>query len=575
MRASRAVVLAAAIVSMAGCASDARRYDAIIRHGTVYDGSGGAPIQADVAIAGDTIAAIGELSRAQAPVVVDATGMAVSPGFINMLSWSNESLIADGRSQSELREGVTLEVMGEGDSMGPLTDSMKVVARSQQTDIRYPIAWTTLAQYLEWLEKRGISTNVASFVGATTVREHEVGWDDRAPTPAELARMRALVDTAMAEGALGVGSALIYSPATYAKTDELVALAQEAGKYGGMYISHIRSEGDQVLPALDELITIAREARVPAEVYHLKAAGRDNWSKEDAILARIDSARKAGLHITADMYTYRAGAAGLDASMPPWVQAGGMEAWRARLRDPATRARVLAEMRQKHPRGWESLYQLSASPDDVLVVAFKQDSLKYLTGKSVTQVAQLWRESPEDAVIDMVLKDDSRVGTVFFLASEENLARQVARPWVSFCSDEASQAPEGVFLKSMPHPRAYGSFVRVLGKYARDEKALTLAQAVRQLAGLPAENLKLHRRGLLKPGFFADVVVFDPRTIQDHATYEQPRQYSTGVRDVFVNGVAVLRGGEHTGAKPGRFVRGPGWKGWTTEKGSVGDSGGR
>ncbi|HTO95406.1 MAG TPA: D-aminoacylase [Myxococcales bacterium] len=568
MRALRSGILAAGVLALAGCAAAEPQYDVVIRNGTIYDGTGGEPVRADLAIVGDSIVAVGKLGDARAHQEVDAQGMAVAPGFINMLSWSNESLIADPRSQSELREGVTLEVMGEGESMGPLSDSMKVIARAQQGDIKYPIEWTSLGQYFEWLEKRGISTNVASFVGAATVREHEVGWDDRAPTAAELARMRQLVDQAMEEGAMGVGSALIYSPANYAKTDELIALVQEAGRYGGMYISHMRSEGDQENAAIDELLRIAREAHVPAEIYHLKVAGKDNWPKEDAVLAKIDSARKAGLQITADMYTYGAGAAGLDATMPPWAQSGGLEAWRQRLRVPAVRARVIAEMKQKHPGGWESLYQLSGGPDGLIEVAFKQDSLKYLTGKTVAQIAQLWKESPEDAMIDLVLKDDSRVGTVFFIASEENLRKQVVKPWVSFCSDEASAAPEGVFLKSMPHPRAYGSFVRVLGKYTRDEKVLTLAQAVRKLAGLPAATLKLHRRGLLRPGYFADVVVFDPRTIQDHATYESPRQYSTGVRDVFVNGVAVIRDGVHTGAKPGRFVRGPGWTGWTKTPGA-------
>jgi len=555
-------LLAGAVFALASCRSSAPAYDVIVRNGTIYDGSGGAPVRADVAIAGDTIAAVGRLGSGRAKVVVDAAGMAVMPGFINMLSWANQSLIADPRSQSDLRQGVTLEVMGEGDSMGPWSDTMKAVFRAQQTDIRYPIEWTTLAQYLEWLQRRGISTNVASFVGATTVREHELGWANRAPTAVELERMRALVAQAMREGALGVASALIYAPGTYASTDEMVALSQEAGKYGGMYISHMRSEGDRLLEAVDEVIAISRRAGVPAEIYHLKAAGAANWPKMEQVIARVDSARRAGLHVSADMYTYTAGATGLSAGMPTWVQEGGLEAWRARLRDPATRTRVLGEMRQAHPVGWESLYQLAGSPERVLLVAFKQDSLKKLTGKTLAQVATLWHESPEDAAIDLVLRDDNDVSAVYFLMSEDNVGKQVALPWVSFGSDEASLAPEGIFLKSNPHPRAYGNFARVLGHYVRDQKVITLQDAVRKLAALPAQNLKLRGRGLLRPGYFADVVVLDPRTVQDHATYGRPHQYATGVRDVFVNGVAVLRNGQHTGATPGRVLRGPGWTGW-------------
>ena len=539
-------------------------YDVILRNGTVYDGNGRAPVRGDLAIQGDSIVAIGDLGAATARSTIDVSGLAVAPGIINMLSWATEDLIVDGRSQSDIRQGVTLEVFGEGWSMGPLSDSMKAVEKSLQGDIKYDITWTTLGEYLEHLERKGVATNVASFVGATTVRIHELGEEDRAPTAEELARMRALVRQAMEEGALGVGSSIIYAPGFYAKTDELIALSEEAGKYGGMYISHMRSEGNNLLPAIEELITIAREANVPAEIYHLKAAGAQNWPKMDSAIARVNAARAEGLRITADMYTYTAGATGLDAAMPPWVQEGGLEQWRKRLQDPEIRARVLNEMRTPTSQ-WESLYLLSGSPERVLLVAFKQDSLKHLTGKTLAEVAKARGKSPEDVAIDLVIQDNSRVGTVYFLMSEENVQKQIALPWLSFGSDAGSMAPEGVFLKSNPHPRAYGNFARVLGKYVRDEKVITLEEAVRKLSALPAANLKLKRRGELKPGYFADVIVFDPLEIRDHATFDKPHQYATGMKHVFVNGTQVLRDGEHTGALPGRVVRGPGWTGWKAQ----------
>ena len=545
-------------VLLAACAPT---YDVVIRHGTVYDGTGGVPAQADVAIRGDSIVAVGGAVRGRGRTEIDAAGLAVAPGFINMLSWATESLIEDGRGLSDLLQGVTLEVFGEGSSMGPLNDSMKVLAVREQSDVRYPVTWTTLGEYLEHLERRGVSPNVASFIGATTVRVHEIGFDDRPPSPAELERMRALVRQAMAEGALGVGSSLIYAPAFYAGTDELVALAEEAGRYGGMYISHMRSEGNRLLEAVDELITIARRAHVPAEIYHLKAAGRANWGKLDSVIARVERARAEGLRITADMYTYTAGATGLDAAMPPWVQEGGLEAWRRRLQEPAIRARVAREMRTP-TNAWESLYLAAGSPDNVLLVAFKQDSLKPLTGKTLAEVARLRGRSPEETAMDLVVQDDSRVGTVYFLMSEENVRRQVGLPWLSFGSDAEAPAPEGVFLRSNPHPRAYGNFTRLLGRYVREQQAATLQDAIRRLTSFPAENLKLRRRGYLRPGYYADVVVFDPDSIADHATFDRPHQLATGVVHVFVNGVQVLRGGEHTGAKPGRVVRGPGWALW-------------
>jgi len=537
----------------------AANYDLLIRDGTIYDGSGRAPVVGDVAINGDSIVAVGKPTDARGKTEIDASGLAVAPGFINMLSWANESLIQDGRSQSGIRQGVTLEVMGEGESMGPLNDTMKKEMHESQGDIKFDVKWTTLGDYLDYLVQRGISCNIASFVGATTVRIHEVGYADRPPTSAELARMKKLVRQAMEEGALGVGSSLIYAPAFYAKTDELVALAKVASEYGGMYISHIRSEGTRLLEAADELITISREAKIPAEFYHLKAAGQSNWNKLDALIQKIEAARAAGLRITADMYTYTAGQTGLDAAMPPWVQEGGYKAWAERLKDPAIRERVKREMDTPTDQ-WENFFIASGSPDKILLIGFKNDKLKPLTGKTLAEVAKVRGTSPEETAMDLVIEDGSRVSTVYFLMSEDNVRKQLRLPWVSFGSDAASLAPEGVFLKSNPHPRAYGNFARFLGRYVRAEKMVPLEEAIRRLSSLPAGNLRLDRRGLLKPGHFADIVVFDPAGIEDHATYKRPHQYSTGVVHVFVNGVQVLRNGEHTGAKPGRVVRGPGWK---------------
>ncbi|MBI4546197.1 MAG: D-aminoacylase [Gemmatimonadetes bacterium] len=555
------VLISLLLFSACSLAPNPPEYDLVLRHGTIYDGSGGPPVVGDVAIHGDSIVAVGELGPTRPRRELDVAGLAVAPGFINMLSWATESLLADGRSQSDIRQGVTLEVMGEGESMGPWNAEMKRLNQELQGDIKYDIEWTTLGEYLEHLERHGVSSNVASFVGATTVRIHEVGYQDRPPTPEELERMRALVRQAMEEGALGVGSSLIYAPAFYAGTEELVALAEESGRYGGMYISHMRSEGNRLLEAVDELLSIARRANVPAEIYHLKAAGESNWKKMDEVIRKVEASRADGLKITADMYNYTAGATGLDAAMPPWVQEGGLREWIRRLQDPAIRARVRREMTTPTD-AWESLYLMSGSPERILLVGFKQDSLKYLTGRSLAQVARLRRKSPEETAMDLVVQDDSRVGTIYFLMSEENVKKQIALPWVSFCSDAESLAPQGVFLKSNPHPRAYGSFARLLGKYVREEKVIPLAEAVRRLTSLPATNLELRRRGRLAPGYYADIVVFDPETIADRATFEQPHQYATGVVHVLVNGVQVLRAGEHTGAKPGRVVRGPGWKGW-------------
>jgi N-acyl-D-aspartate/D-glutamate deacylase len=531
-------------------------YDVVIRGGMVYDGSGGAPARADVAIDGDRISGVG-IVGGRGRVEIDAGGLAVAPGFINMLSWATTSLIADGRSQSDIRQGVTLEVFGEGWSLGPVNEAMRREQTEQQGDITYDITWTTLAEALATLAGRGVSPNIASFVGAASVRIHELAHEDRPPTPAELDRMRALVDAAMREGALGIGSALIYAPATYADTDELVALAEIAARHRGTYISHMRSEGDRLLEAVDEVVEIARRAKLPAEIYHLKQAGRANWSKLDAVIDRVERARSSGLAITADMYPYEAGATGLSACFPPWAHEGGLAATLARLRDAGQRARIREAM-ARPGTDWENLYAAAGSPEGILLVSFKNERLKPLTGRTLGQVAAARRADPRDVAMDLVLEDESRVGMVIFMASEENLRREVAQPWMSFGSDAGSIAPEGVFLLSQPHPRAYGTFARVLGRFVRDERAAPLEDVIHRMTGFPAANLRLDRRGLLRPGFYADVVVFDPATVQDHATYTEPHRYATGVAEVLVNGVRVLRDGEHTGAVPGRVVFGPG-----------------
>ena len=536
-------------------------YDILIRGGTIYDGSGGAPHVGDVALKGDTIVYVGPRAPGKAARTINATGKAVSPGFINMLSWATESLIADGRGLSDVDQGVTLEVFGEGDSMGPLTPRMRQLALKRQGDIKYPIKWVTLAQYLDWLTRRGISPNVASFIGATTVRVHELGEKDAQPTANQLDRMRALVRQGMKDGALGVGSSLIYAPATYAKTQELTALAAEAAKCGGMYISHMRSEGNKLLEATDELISISRDSGAPAEIYHFKQAGQANWSKIEPMIAKINAARASGQRISADMYTYTAGATGLDAAMPTWVQSGGLEAWIARMKNPGVRARVIEEMRTPSDQ-WENLLLLAGGAQNVLLVSFKNPKLKPLTGKTLAEVARMRGKSPEETAIELVSEDNSRVGAIYFIMSDDNVKQEVGLPWMSFGSDEGAPAPEGVFLKSRSHPRAYGNVARLLGHYARDEHAASLRDVIRRLTSLPATNLSLKRRGFLKAGYYGDVVVFDPATIQDHATYAKPDQLATGVEDVFVNGTQVLKGGKHTGAKPGRVVRGPGWTGW-------------
>jgi N-acyl-D-amino-acid deacylase len=550
--------LALGLVFLAGCAKPPEpKYDVVIRHGTIYDGTGAAGRVGDVAILGDRIAAVGDLGAERGRSEVDATGLAVAPGFINMLSHSETSLIEDGRAQGTIRQGVTLEVFGES-SMGPITDEMKRDQMARQGDIKFPITWNTLGGYLDALQARGISTNVASFVSAATIRANEIGLNNRPPTAEELERMRGDVRRAMDEGAMGLTTALIYIPGVFAKTDELVELAKVASQSGGMYISHMRSEGNRLLEAIDETLTIARDAHIRAEIYHLKASGESNWNKLDAAIAKIEAAQKEGLAITADMYTYTAGSTGLDAAMPPWVQEGGYNAWATRLKDPFIRARVRREMTTPGD-AWENL-MLAAGGRGTLLVGFKNEALRIYAGKTLAEVAKLRGTSIQDTAMDLVVEDGSRVQVVYFLMSEENVRKQIALPWVSFGSDASSMAPEGAFIKTSTHPRAYGNFARLLGKYVRDEHVIPLEEAIRKLTSLPASTLRIAERGRLEKGCFADVVVFDPKTIADRSTYDKPHQYAVGVRDVWVNGGQVLKGGEHTGEKPGRVVRGPGWK---------------
>ncbi|MCP4592076.1 MAG: D-aminoacylase [bacterium] len=553
-----ALVVAVGLVLAGGC-TPVTKYDLLIRNGTIYDGSGSRPYTGDVAVQGDTIVAVGSLDRAHALEEIDARGLAVAPGFINMLSWANETLIEDGCSQSDIRQGVTLEVLGEGESMGPLNAKMQQDLVDAQRDIKYAVEWETLGEYLEYLEARGVSPNVASFVGNATVRTFVIGYEDRQATAPELERMQTLVRQAMEEGALGLSSALIYTPSCFADTEELIALAKVVADCGGIYISHMRNEGDGVLEALEELITIARQAGLPAEIYHLKSSGRANWAKLPEVFARIEQARSKGLRITADMYTYHASSTGLYGIMPPWVQEGGHKAWVERLKDPQIRARVKEEMNTPTTE-WDNGYLSAGSPENILLVGFKSAALKPLTGKTLAEVAAMRGTSPEETAMDLVIEDNSGVSSVFFSMSEDNIRKKIQQPWMSICSDGGSYATEGVFLKQNPHPRGYGAFARLLGKYVRDEGLIPLAEAIRRITSLPAGNLGLERRGRLAEGHFADVVVFDPATIRDHATFTEPHQYATGVVHVLVNGVPVLRDGEHTGALPGRVIRGPGWR---------------
>lgn len=540
-------------------AEQAYDFDLLISGGTVYDGSGKSPVRADVGVRGDRIASVGNLAGKRARTTIDASGLAVSPGFINMLSWSTESLLVDGRSIGELKQGVTTQIMGEGWSMGPVNERIRTFMLSQQSDVKYDISWTTLREYLELLERKGVTQNVASFVGATTIRQHVIGFENRPPTAAELETMKDLVRREMEAGALGIGSSLVYPPAFYAKTEELVELCKVAARYKGTYISHMRSEGTKLVEGVEELIRISREAKIPAEIYHLKAAGAENWPKMDAVIRIIEQARRDGLRVRADMYTYTAGATSLDASLPPWASEGGPEALRKRLADPEIRARIAAEVRSPG-RDWENFYAMAGSPDRIVLVGFATEKLKPLTGKSLAEIATMRGRDPVDTLIDLLLEDRSGIGTVYFLMSEENVRRQIQLPWVSFGSDAASMATEGDFLKSSTHPRAYGNFARLLGRYVRDEKLIPLEEAIRRLTSLPATNLGLEDRGMLERGMFADLVVFDPATIADTATFSNPHQYAVGVKHVFVNGRQVLRDGEVTSARPGRALKGRGAK---------------
>jgi N-acyl-D-amino-acid deacylase len=531
-------------------------FDVLITGGLVYDGTGSDPVITDIGIRGDRIVAIGKLASSPTRMIVDARNLAVAPGFINMLSHSEESLIIDGRSQGEIREGVTTQIFGE-ESMGPLTEQMRQSKLLKQGDLKYDIPWTTLSEYLMYLEKKGISQNIASFIGAATIREYVIGLENKKATPDQLKQMCGLVRTEMAGGALGISTALIYAPGVYASTDELIELCKTATQYQGKYISHIRSEGNRLIEAVEELIHISREAKIPAEIYHLKSAGQSNWYKMDSVISLVELARREGLKITADMYTYPAGMTGLDVTMPPWVLDGGYDSLFKRLQDPITRLKISKEMTAP-TSDWENYYLAAGSPDHILLVQFKSESLKQYTGKTLAEVAKIRGKNPVETIMDLMLEDRYRVMAVYFMMSEENIKKQLRLPWVSLGSDMWSIAPEGVFMKSSVHPRAYGTFARLLGKYVRDEHVISLEEAIHRLSGLPATNLGLDKRGFIKEGMFADVVVFDPTTIADRATFEKPHQYAVGMKYVIVNGVEVLKDGEHTGAKPGRALWGPG-----------------
>jgi N-acyl-D-amino-acid deacylase len=536
----------ASILLFTSACSTTPEHDVIIRGGSLYDGSGAAPVVTDLAIYGDRITQIGNLDKHSGRSEIDAKGLAVAPGFINMLSWANESLIQDGRSLSDIHQGVTLEVMGEGTSMGPLNASMRKERIDRQSDITYDVSWTSLAEYLQHMEDRGISTNIASFVGASSVRIHELGYDDRDPSEEELESMKMLVRQAMEEGAMGLGSSLPYIPAPFSTTEELIALTKVVAEYDGLYISHIRNEGDEIFPAVEELITIVRESGARGEIYHLKASHKRNYDKLDGVIDMIEAARAEGLPVTADIYTYNASSTGLNYDLPAWVKEGGHEKFVERLQDPAMRERVIAETEM-------------IPPEDLLLVSFRNKDLRHLTGKTLAEVAEMRGTSPVETAMDLIVEDDSRIGTVRFTMSEDNIRKKIALPWVSICSDSGSVAPEPPFTNSQPHPRAYGSFARLLGKYVREEQVITLEDAIYRMTGLPATNLKLDHRGKLAAGNYADIVIFDPETVIDQATFEDPHQLATGVLHVFVNGGQVLRDGKHTGATPGRFVKGPGW----------------
>lgn len=533
-------------------------YDLVVKGGTVYDGDGGSPFLGDIAISGDEIVKIGKLDGEEAGLVLDAKAMAVAPGFINMLSHSYFSVLQDNRSLGELKQGVTTQLMGEGWSMGPLTAEMIQELLKFKGRLQIDVTWTRLSEYMAHIEKLGVSQNFASLIGATTIRINVLGRENRPATPAEIDRMKALVEEEMADGALGIGSALIYAPGTYAPTEELVALCKAASPFGGMYFSHLRSEGDRFLEAVDELFTISREAQVPAEIWHLKAAGRANHHKMEEVIEKVEKARSEGEPITADLYPYNAGATWLAAAIPPWFHEGGFPVLVERLKDPAVRNEVREALEGRSTGEWENLY--NNGPEGILILSVVKDEMKMYQGRRLAQIAEEEGKDPIDCLMDLVIQAEARIGAAYFMINEDNITRQIGLPWVSFGSDAASIAPEGVFLESSTHPRAYGTFARVLGKYVRDEKALSMPEAIRKLTSFPAETLGLDRRGRLKEGYFADVVVFDPETISDRATFEDPHQFAVGVRDVVVNGSMTLQEGEFAGNFSGRSLYGPGRK---------------
>ncbi len=551
--------LGVALAAGGAAAADAPVHDVVIRNALIYDGSGGKPYSGDIAIDGDRLAYVGAHRALEGHQEIDAHGQAAAPGFIDMMGHSEESLLIDGRAVSGLKQGITLDVFTE-QSMGPMTEQMARQAAERQGDVKYAVTWRTLGQYLQHLQQRGIAPNVASFVGAGEVRVNVLGEGNVAPTPEQLRAMRALVHQAMEEGALGVTTALIYAPMNYAKTPELIDMARESARCGGMYTAHMRSEGDHIEEAVQETIDIARDSGAPAEIHHLKLIGRSNWGKREKIVGMIEAARASGVRITADMYVYTAGGTAVDASLPPWVHDGGPEAMIARLKDPAVRAKAIAAMREEHPKDWENLYR-QAGADGMLLLAVKHPSLKPLIGKTIAEIAKARGVSAEDAIIDLVIEDDASAGAAYTIITEDNIPRQLVLPWVSSGSDAESSAPEGVFLLSSTHPRAYGNFARIFAKYVREEHVLPVEEAVRKLTSLPADVLSLTDRGRLRQGAFADVVIFDPATIQDHSTYQKPMQYATGVRDVLVNGKLVLKEGEPTGTLSGRVLRGRAWTG--------------
>lgn len=532
-------------------------FDLILRGGTVYDGSGGEPIAGDIGVRGDTIERVGDLRDARSGAVIDAAGMAVAPGFINMLSHSYLTMLHDGRSLSELKQGVTTQVFGEGSSMGPLNDGLRHRLTEQDPALNYSVEWRSLAEYLTFAEKKGVSQNVASYIGATTLRTYVAGHENRPLTRGELDIVCGLIREEMEAGALGIGSSLIYPPAFFATTDELIEMCAATAPYHGKYISHMRNEGLELLDGIDELVRIGREASVPAEIYHLKASGRDAWPLMQRAIEAVESARADGLAVTADMYTYTAGATGLSNCIPPWYHEGGQERLFERLADPAVRSEIRTTIEtQRH--GWENLYQDAAGAENILILQTRDPGLRRYQGKTLAQAAAMDGTDPLDAMMDLVMRDRSRVGTAYFMMAEENVRLGLSQPWVSLGSDAGSMAAEGVFLSRSTHPRAYGNFARLLGKYVREEKVLALPDAIRRMTRLPADNLGLDRRGRIEEGFFADLIVFDPATVADHATYENPHRYASGVRDVIVNGTVTLRDGEFAGTFAGRAVYGPG-----------------